>query len=292
LSLPALSVVVAAAFQVAPGLSHAQLVLREAHFDAASDRITTANASTRVLTENGEAFNMPYQGQSSAPWFSDKVAMDGSRSLGLAIGPSAQGQTSNDRSEFTITHQGDAQGLHLGQDRYLGFAVFFNGSDFPPPTAEIIVCQVWQAYKKVPTGPPAFVVMIPNAKDLRFRLATRDDSDTKSVEVPLTHAAFERGVWNSVVLHVLPRAIGDPRGPGQIEMWLNGAYIGGARRAWGYAVPNSVDAFDVRVGLYANPQPAAHALWIDRLRWGLDRAAVDPGLAPVEPSIVPTGASR
>jgi hypothetical protein len=156
-----------------------------------------------LLTENGETFNMPHQGQSSVPRLSDNVTMDGTRSPGLAIGPSAKGQTSNDRSEFTITHQGDAQGLHLGQDRYLGFAIFFNGSDFPPPTAEIIVCQVWQAYKKVPSG-AAFVVMIPNDKDLGFRLATRDDSSPKSVEVPLTHAAFERGVWNSVVLHLLP----------------------------------------------------------------------------------------
>jgi hypothetical protein len=276
-----------AAFQIAPVLSHAQPVLREAHFDAASDRITTPNASTRVLVENGETFNMPHQGQSSAPWLSDKVAMDGTRSLGLTIGPSAPGQTSNDRSEFTITHQGDTQGLHLGQDRYLGFAIFFNGSDFPPPTAEIIVCQVWQAYKEVPSGPPAFIVMVPNARDLSFRLATRDDSSPKSVEVPLAHSAFVRGAWNSVVLHVLPRAIGDAHGPGLIEMWLNGTYIGGVQRAWGYAVPNAVDAFDVRVGMYANPEPVTHSLWIDRLRWGLTRAAVDPGRAPVKPSIVP-----
>ena len=66
------------------------------------------------------------------------------------------------------------------------------------------------------------------------------------------------------------------------------------RRAasWGYAVPTSVDAFDVRVGMYANPQATAHALRIDRRRWELTRAAVDPGLAPVKPSIVPTRASH
>ncbi len=224
-----------------------------------------------------------------APWLSDKVAMDGTRSLGLTIGPSAPGQSGNDRSEFTVTHQGDPQGLRLGQDRYLGFAMFFNSQDFPTPTAEIIVCQVWQAYKNTPTGPPAFIVMVPDAKDLSFRLATRNDDSTKSVEVPLTHAAFVRGSWNSVVLHVLPRAKRDPAGPGVIEMWLNGIYLGGAKRAWGYAVPNSVDAFDVRVGLYANPEQVAHSLWVDRLRWGTSRAAVDPGDTPVKPATVVRG---
>jgi len=83
--------------------------------------------------------------------------------------------------------------------------------------------------------------------------------------VPLSPAKFERGTWNAVVLHVLPRAVGDPRGPGLIELWLNGIYLSEAHRFWGYAAPNSVDAFDVRVGIYASPQPAAHSLWIDRM---------------------------
>lgn len=290
LILPALTIAAAAAFLLLLRSIHARLILRQAHFDDAGTRIFTVNERVRALIENGEAFAMPHQGQSSPPWLSDKVAMDGTRSLGLAIGASAPGQTSNDRSEFTIVQQDDPRSLHLGQERYLGFAILFDGNDFPPPTAELIVCQVWQAYKTVPAGPPAFIAMVPHANDLRFRLATRNDSDPKSVEVPLTHASFVRGVWNSVVLHVLPRAIGDPLGPGQIEMWLNGSYIGGARRAWGYAVPDSVDAFDVRVGLYANPQPAAHALFIDRLRWGLSKSPVDPGLAPVKPATVPPAA--
>jgi hypothetical protein len=275
----------------APG--RAQLVLREAHFDAADDHITTPNEHYRLLSENGATFHMPFQQQASSPWFSISVAMDGKRSLGLRIGPSAPGQTANDRSEFTIVHQDDKASLHLGEDRYLGFAIFFNRTDFPPPRAEIIVCQVWQAYRPgAATGPPAFIVMRPNATNLAFRLATRDDRNTASVQVPLAHATFLRGVWNAVVLHVLPRAVGDPAGPGLIEMWLNGAYLGGVRRSWGYVTRNAVDRFDVRVGLYANPQPVAHTIWIDRVRWGLTRQAVDPGLAPVKPPTAPTPLSR
>lgn len=264
----------------------AQALLRQAHFDAANVNISEPNAAYRLLRENGATFFMPHQGQAGAPWLSDKVAMDGTRSLGLTIGPSAGGQTGNDRSEFTVAHQGDPQGLRLGQDRYLGFAIFFNQRDFPPPTAEIIVCQIWQAYGSTPTGPPAFVVMVPNARDLGFRLATRDDDSVRSHPVPLDHAAFRRGSWNAVVLHVLPRATHDPAGPGLIEMWLNGRYLGGARRAWGYAGANSLDRFDVRVGLYANPEPVAHSVWVDRVRWGTSRAAVDPGDSPVRPTAV------
>ena len=285
----ALGLIAALAIQLPGKTAGAQAVLREAHFDAVNVSIAEPNASYRLLRENGTTFFMPHQGQAAAPWLSDKVAMDGTRSLGLSVGPSVAGQSSNDRSEFTVTHQGDPQGLRLGQDRYLGFAIIFNNRDFPPATAEIIVCQVWQAYRNIPTGPPAFIVMIPNAKDLGFRLATRNDNSTKSVEVPLTHASFMRGRWNSVVVHVLPRAAYDPAGPGLIELWLNGMYLGGARRAWGYAVPNSIDAFDVRVGLYANPEQTAHSLWVDRVRWGTSRDAVDPGTAPVKPKTVARG---
>lgn len=262
----------------------AQGLLRQAHFDAANVSISAPNSRYRLLHENGEVFFMPHQGQAAAPRLSDKVAMDGARSLGLTIGPSAAGQSANDRSEFTVSHQGDPQGMRLGRDRYLGFAIFFNG-DFPPPTAEIIVCQVWQAYRNTPTGPPAFIVMVPGDKDLRFRLATRNDDSVRSLEVPLTRAAFVRDQWNSVVLHVLPRAKNDPSGPGWIEMWLNGNYIGGAMRSWGYAAANSLDRFDVRIGLYANPEPVAHSVWVDSVRWGTSRAAVDPGNAPVKPKI-------
>ena len=274
--LTAVATTIGAASYVLAAEPPSQPVLREAHFDAADDRIVNATATHRLLIEKGQSFNMPYQGQSAPPRLSAEVAMDGSQSLALTIGPSAPSQTQNDRSEFTVAHQGDPLALRLGEDRYLGFGVFFSEAGFPPPTAEIIVCQIWQAYRDHATGPPAFIVMEPNSDDLSFRLATRDDGDPKSVAVPLSRAKFVPGSWNAVVLHVLPRADGDPAGPGVIEIWLNGHHLGGALRFWGHTAPNSVDAFDVRVGMYGNPQPAAHSLWIDRVRWGLSRAAVDP----------------
>lgn len=212
-----------------------ETLLRQAHFDAADIAIKDANSHYRLLMENGETFNMPYQGVAKKPWLSRSVAMDGDRSLGLSVGASKDGQTENDRSEFTVVHQGDKDALHLGQDRYLGFAIYFNTHDFPPPTREIIVSQCWQAYLKNPTGPPAFLVMSPNRDDLSFQLATRSDDSPRSRLVPLTDAHFVRDHWNSVVIHVLPRAVGDRGGPGLIELWLDGKYLGGAHRFWGYA---------------------------------------------------------
>ncbi|RQS33977.1 MULTISPECIES: heparin lyase I family protein [unclassified Burkholderia] len=256
--------------------SCASSAIRESNFDDSDSTISEFNGSYRLLSQGGRKFNMPYQGQSSEPQFSRRAVRPGGRSLKLTIGPSAPGQTENDRSEFTLMHQGDPSGLRLGESRYIGFSIFFDEKSFPPPSREIIVSQVWQAYKEKKTGPPAFIVMLPGKDDLSFVLATRDDSSEKSTQVPLGHVHFLRNKWNSVVLHVLPRAVNDPSGPGEIEMWLNGQYLGGARRSWGYAVPNSVNAFDVRVGLYGNPQPAAHSVWIDQVRWGMTRESVTP----------------
>ncbi|WP_176158504.1 heparin lyase I family protein [Burkholderia multivorans] len=254
--------------------SCADSAIRDPNFSDSDSKISKSTKSYRLLLQGGRKFNMPYQGQSSEPEFSDRAAKPGGRSLKLTIGPSAPGQTENDRSEFTLVHQSDPSGLRLGESRYIGFSIFFDEKSFPPPLGEIIVSQVWQAYKEKKTGPPAFIVMVPGRDDLSFVLATRDDRSEKSAQVPLGHAHFIRNKWNSVVLHVLPRAIGDPNGPGEIEMWLNGQYLGGARRPWGYAAPNSVNAFDVRVGLYGNPQPEAHSVWIDQVRWGRTRESV------------------
>ncbi|QQK03279.1 heparin lyase I family protein [Burkholderia anthina] len=256
--------------------SFAESVIREPNFDNADSKISDFNGSYRLLSEGGRKFNMPYQGQSAQPQFSNRATRPGGRSLKLTIGPSAPGQKENDRSEFTLMHQGDPAGLRLGESRYIGFSIFFDEKNFPPPSGEIIVSQVWQAYKEKKTGPPAFIVMVPGKDDLSFVLATRDDTSEKSTQVPLGHVHFLRNTWNSVVLHVLPRAVNDPSGPGEIQMWLNGKYLGGAHRPWGYAVPNSVNAFDVRVGLYGNPQPVAHSVWIDQVRWGMTQESVTP----------------
>ena len=256
--------------------SFAESVIREPNFDNADGKISEFNGSYRLLSEGGRKFNMPYQGQSAEPKFSNRASRPGGRSLKLTIGPSAPGQKENDRSEFTLMHQGDPSGLHLGESRYIGFSIFFDEKNFPPPSGEIIVSQVWQAYKEKKTGPPAFIVMVPGKDDLSFVLATRDDTSEKSTQVPLGNVRFLRNKWNSVVLHVLPRAVNDPSGPGEIQMWLNGKYLGGAHRSWGYAVPNSVNAFDVRVGLYGNPQPVAHSVWVDQVRWGLTQESVTP----------------
>jgi len=57
-----------------------------------------------------------------------------------------------------------------------------------------------------------------------------------------------------------------------------------SHRFWGYAPSNgnSENNFDVRVGLYANPQPVAHSLWIDDVRWETKREVVDLGMNPVK----------
>lgn len=268
------------------GVLHANpVVLKEAHFDAHSADISSSKSTYLIYRENGTLFNAPRQGQAEMPYLTTEVAMDGSRSLRLTIGPSARNQIENDRSEFTVVHQNDDNTLRLGQDRYLGFGIYFSDQNFSRPSGELIVCQIWQSYKKIPTGPPAFIAMNREGDDLSFRLATRSDASTKSQPVTLGRAAFVRGAWNSVVLHLVPRSINDPKGPGLIEMWLNGSYLGGSERPWGYSSANSIDAFDVRVGLYANPDPTAHTVWVDRIRWGTSKDVVDPGLNSTKPIV-------
>ncbi|WP_269505360.1 heparin lyase I family protein [Burkholderia sp. IMCC1007] len=256
------------------GRSMAASALREADFGNRDGKVTEFNEHYRLFKREGQMFNMPYQGQAAEPTVSDKAAKIGGRSLKLTIGPSAPGQTTNDRSEFTLVHQGDPLSLRLGQERYMGFSIFFDKKAFPPPRGEIIVSQIWQPFKEEKAGPVAFIVMVPGKDDLSFTLATRDDTSEKSTQVDLGHPRFVENQWNSVVLHVLPRAVNDPNGPGLIEMWLNGKYLGGSRRYWGHASPNFLDTFDARVGLYGNPQPVAHTIWIDQLRWGASKEAV------------------
>ncbi|PRE86562.1 heparin lyase I family protein [Burkholderia multivorans] len=256
--------------------SVAASALREADFGDRGGQVTQFNEHYRLFKHDGQTFNMPYQGQAAVPQVSDKASKIGGRSLKLTIGPSAPGQTTNDRSEFTLVHQGDPLALRLGEERYMGFSIFFDKDSFPPPKGEIIISQIWQPFKEEKAGPAAFIVMIPEKDDLSFALATRDDRSEKSTKVNLGHPRFLRNQWNSVVLHVLPRAINDPDGPGLIEMWLNGVYLGGSKRTWGHASLNFLNTFDVRVGLYGNPQPVAHTIWIDQLRWGTSREAVTP----------------
>lgn len=257
--------------------------LAEAHFDSGAESIAKSKSTYWLYREKGNLFHIPSQGQSGFPSLSDKTAMDGSHSLRLSIGPSKSNQSDNDRSEFTVIHQDNPKTLQLGQERYLGFAIFFSHSEFPPPTAELIICQIWQSYKSVPTGPPAFIAMNRQSPELSFRLATRDDGGSRSHIVPLSASSFVRNSWNSVVLRLLPRPINDPEGVGIIEMWLNGVYIGGSRRHWGYASKNSINAFDVRVGLYANPSSNSHAVLIDNIRWGESKISVGPGTQPSHP---------
>ncbi|WP_175786811.1 heparin lyase I family protein [Burkholderia anthina] len=254
--------------------SMAASALREADFGNNDGKVTEFNEHYRLFKRDGQTFNMPYQGQAAEPKVSDKAAKIGGRSLKLTIGPSAPGQTTNDRSEFTLVHQGDPLSLRLGEERYMGFSIFFDKKSFPPPKGEIIVSQIWQPFKEEKAGPVAFIVMVPEKDDLSFTLATRDDKSEKSTQVDLGHPRFLPNRWNSVVLHVLPRAINDPNGPGVIEMWLNGKYLGGSRRYWGHASSNFLDTFDARVGLYGNPQPVAHTIWIDQLRWGASKESV------------------
>ncbi len=271
---------------------------REAHFENAT--ITTRPGLTyRLLDEAGSRFHVPFGGVNKYPWFSASVHTDGIRSLGLQVGPSAIGQTENDRNEFTLVHQSNPETLRLNEGRYFGFSIYFPGTaDFGAPTNEVVVSQIWQAHDTTtgPKGPVAYLAMVRDTTDLSFNLRTRNDASPNASNVPMPAGTkFVRGAWNSVVIFILPKTVDSPT-LGRIRLWLNGTRVANNARHLGYAeVPGTTyNKFDIRAGVYRAPQAVKHTVFLDELRWGRSREDVDPGgaLRPMRHPRPPTRQTR
>jgi hypothetical protein len=66
---------------------------------------------------------------------------------------------------------------------------------------------------------------------------------------------------------------------GAVDLWVDGRQVLHYRGPWGYTpdpAANVQDTFAVKLGIYRAAQPTRQQVYFNDIRWGTDRASVDP----------------
>lgn len=236
-------------------------------------------ARYHFYVEGGQRFDMPAMGQSVEPQLSTEQAVSGNTSLKLTtLGSNGKDR---DRVELRLKHgKGDPnlgrEPFRFGQDRWYGLKIFIDPNSAParPGGRWVHVHQLWQPHnvetaRLAGWGIPLAVGFKPVAADeaVKFQLAAVAKSDGRREQFTLGN--LEPGRWHELTFNVMLSHSQDDI-DGHFRVWLDGQQTVDATVDIGNAPGvdesigfESLDAMDVRFGLYRKQQAGDQTLYLD-----------------------------
>lgn len=279
--------IVGALFLVAVMQSAHADALRTIEMDQQDSRLAPTNRPNvgPQIIDGGDYITTTYDSHTAFRIWRSEEAFRGHFGIGLRIDKEDRQDSPKSKIEINVSRHDDRSGvLTNGEERYLGFALKLDSTDYESPFRWVLLFQVWQCCA---FQPPLALQGIPSkdpSAPLRFSFVRRTDANTANQQTSdngkrttLINGqdtfTLERGRWYRFVLRLKP----GPKQNSGFDVWLDGIHLAQHFGTWGYTPrKNITDKYAVKLGIYRHAQPTSQQIYLDSIRWGLSRDDVDP----------------